>query len=563
MQSNEKGTAQAAPFFRLWGEAMIDYGDKRHGSAGFADSGMLMRAGLYRAAGGLYVGRDAQGRWLGSDEQAAMLLVGGARSNKGDHIVPWLVDGRYSDHIVSMDPKAQNGPIAQLQVAQGRRVINCDPRGRSELPAHRINPTSYLRADSPTLFPDSKLFAANWLPLSGSANGRFFEANAQRWVEAATVTLARADGVVTLPRLADLLGQIGQLTDDWLAFEEQMAGMPEPSIRQVVAELQAMRESSNPNAGGAAGIKGEIARTFAALSDPQLRAAVSPPFHFCFSELSASGAPPYLVNIMEAQEFAQTSAPVIKALYTAAMIYKRRTVRSRRQLWLLDEVGNLGSWPMAVDLATFGAGYGIRPVFVVQSSAQLANLAPQADRIIPNSCGTQIYKGVRDYQEAETISQMLGMQTIEYEDFHTNERARLENQQAFMAAVSGNGDPMQIGFEMAQREASLRHQTKAPRALLTPDEIMNRPNGTALVFMPGVLERPAEVSIPNYWKRRDLAGRYLGDPYHSPPGKVELRAAFGQRYRPVITEPAPDHLADWPQYRASGDWSYVKGHRPI
>ncbi|MDQ0314616.1 type IV secretory system conjugative DNA transfer family protein [Amorphus orientalis] len=541
---------------------MIDYADKRHGSAGFADARMRMQAGLYCATSGLYIGHDERRRWMGSDQQAAVLLVGGARSNKGDHIIPWLVDGRYPDHIVSMDPKAQNGPIAQLQVAQGRRVINSDPRGRSGLPAHRINPTSYLRADSPTLFPDGKLFAANWLPLSGSPNGRFFEANAQRWVEAATVTLARVDGVVTLPRLADLMGQIGQLTDDWLAFEERMAGMPEPSILQVVAELQAMRESSNPNAGGAAGIKGEIAKAFAALSDPQLREAVSAPFDFCFSELSAPGAPSYLVNIMEAQEFAQTSAPVIKALYTGAMIYKRRAQRSRRQLWLLDEVGNIGAWPLTVDLATFGAGYGIRPVFVVQSSAQLGNLAPHADQIIPNSCGTQIYKGVRDYGEAETISQMLGMQTIEHEDFQTNERARLENQQAFMAVLNGEADPVQTGFAMAQREASLRYQTKAPRALLTPDEIMNRPNGTALVFMPGVLERPTEVWVPNYWKRRDLAGRYLGDPYHSPPGKVELRTFFGQRFRSVITKPVPDRLADWPQYRACGEWSYVKGHRP-
>ncbi len=543
---------------------MIDYSKHRHGSAGLANERMLAAAGLYRAEQGLFLGHDLfHGRELRSDQQAAVLLVGGARSYKGDHIIPWKVDGHYGDHIISMDWKAQNGPIAQLQVLQGRRVINFNPRGRGRVPAHRINPTSYLRSDSPTLIPDAKLFASNMLPLSGSANGEFFEATGQRWIEATAVTLARVDGVVTLPRLADLLGQIGQLTDDWLGFEAHMASMPEASIRLVVEELKVARESDSPNAGGVSGAKAEIAKAFSCLSDPQLRDAVSAPYDFDFSELTAPGAQPYLVNIMEAQEFAATSGPVVRALYTCAMIYKRRAVGfSRRQLWLLDEIGNVGRWPMAVELATFGAGYGIRPVFVVQSFAQLANLARGAEQIIPNSCGTQIYKGIRDSNEARRISTMLGTQTIEVEDFHTNEQARLESELAAMQVLAGHMDPMQAGFEMAQRDSKLRHRTKVPRLVKTSDEITNMMNGNALVFMPGVLERPAEVRVPNYWKRSELAGRYLGDPFHSPDGRVELRTRLGQRFQPIITAPVPEALADWPQY-TSGYWSYVKGYRPL
>ena len=273
----------------LKAKAMIDYSEYRHGSAGLADERMLAEAGLYRAQQGLYLGHDDRGRMLLSDQQAAVLLVGGARSNKGDHIIPWLVDGHYGDHIISMDWKAQNGPIAQLQVLQGRRVVNFNPRGRGGVPAHRINPTSYLRGDSPTLIPDAKLFASNMLPLSGSANGEFFEATGQRWIEATAVTLARVDGVVTLPRLAVLLGQIGQLTDDWLGFEAHMASMPEASIRLVVEELKIARESDSPNAGGVSGVKAEIAKAFSCLSDPQLRDAVSPPYDFDFFRTDRAG----------------------------------------------------------------------------------------------------------------------------------------------------------------------------------------------------------------------------------------------------------------------------------
>ncbi|MBB4123962.1 type IV secretory system conjugative DNA transfer family protein [Martelella radicis] len=542
---------------------MIDYQAFPHGTASFADPHMIARAGLYRAKNGLYLGHDETGRALYSDQQAAVLLVGGARSGKGDHIIPWLVDGHYGDHIISMDWKSQNGAIAQLQVLQGRRVINWNPRGNGGVPSHRINPTSYLRGNSPTLIPDAKLFAASFLTLTGGANAKFFEETGQRWIEAVAVTLGRLAGVVTLPVLADLMNQIGLLSDDWLSFERHMAAMPEVSIRSVVEELKQARESDNPNAGGVSGVKAETKRAFSGLSDPQLRDAVSAPFDFDFEELTKPGCNPYLVNIMEAQEYAETSGPVIRSVYSGALVAKRRAIGARRQLWLCDEIGNIGAWPMAIGLATFGAGYGIRPVFVVQSAAQLAGLGKNAEKIIPNSCGTQIFKGIRDIREAKAVSEALGTQTITLEDFQTNERAKLENEQALLEVVSGRLDPMEAGFAMAQRDASLAHRIKTPRPLATGDEIVNRPNGRAFVFMPGVLERPADLTIENYWKRRDLAGRYLGDPYHSPDGKVEVGTAFGQRFKPVITEPVPDPFADWPQYRASGTWSYLKGYRPL
>lgn len=544
---------------------MIDYEQDRFGTAGFADARMLDAAGLYRAKNGLFIGEDEHGRKCHSSQMAALLLNGGARSGKGNLIIPWLVDGHFHDHIISMDWKGQNGSIAQLQVLQGRRVINFMPRGDRPVVAHRINPVSYIRGDSPTLFPDCKMFASNWLPMSGSKNGDYFEATGQRWIEATNVALARIDGSLTLPRLADAMTQFGSLSDEWLAIEEQMASMAEPSIQLVVSEIQQMRENGSSDSGGYTGVKGEIAKSFACLSDPQLRAAVSAPFDFCFSELSETNAAPHLVNIMEAQEFGHTSAPVIKSLYTCALIYKRRAVgTSRPQVWLLDECGNLKAWPLAVGLATYGAGYGIRPIYITQSMAQLNNLAPGALSIIPNSCGTQIYMGVRDFEnEGQRVSRMIGTKTIEHEDFLTNENARLANEQAMMQVLFEGADPFQAGMQMAQNEAKIAHKTKAPRAVLTPDEVMNLPYGKAIVFMPGVLERPAMTTLRNYWQRRDLAGRYLPDPFHpTPKGDVQVQTFFGRRYRDVIRESVPSKLAHLPQYQ-DGAWSYVQGYRPV
>ncbi len=103
----------------------------RLGSGGLANHQIRRRAGLF---GGreLFVGFDERGRACFSNQQSAVLLVGGARCGKGNLIIPWLTDGYYRDHIISMDWKAQNGSIAQLQALQNREVYNWDPRGRCE-----------------------------------------------------------------------------------------------------------------------------------------------------------------------------------------------------------------------------------------------------------------------------------------------------------------------------------------------------------------------------------------------------------------------------------------------
>ncbi len=542
---------------------MIDYERHRFGSAGFADERMLHQAELYRAKNGLFIGEDANGRQCYSSQQAAIWLNGGSRSGKGNFIIPWIIDGHFSDHVLLTDYKGQNGSIAQMQVPQGRHVINFMPRGDRPVQAHRINPVSYIRSDSPTLFSDTKRFTLNWLPSSGGKDS-YFQETGQRWIEAVGITRTRIAGELTLPRLADDMARFGTLHDEWLALEEHMASMAEPSIQQVVSEIQQMREGGSGDSGGFVGVKSDIAKSFACMSDPQLRAAVSPPFDFCFSELTMPGAPPYLVSIMEAMDKAESSAPVIKSLYTSALTYKMRSVgTSRDQFWLLDECAHSGRWPLAVTLASQTTGYGIRPAFVTQSRAQLDYLAPNASSIIPSNCGTQIFMGVRDYDEAKRVSDMLGTQTIEHEDFLTNENARLANEQAMMRVLNENADPFQAGVEMAQNEAKMVHKVKVPRLVLTPAEVLGLPNGTAIVAMPGTLEHPAFMRHRNYWQRRDLAGRYLADPFHpTAKGDVQVQISFGKQYRRVIREQVPPELSHLPQYQ-DGTWSYVEGYRPI
>lgn len=543
---------------------MIDLHEHRHGSAGGADARMRRQAGLNNRAG-FYIGTDEAGRHCHSNQQASLMICGGARSLKGSLIIPSLVDGCLNGdfgpaNIISMDWKKQNGEIAALQVKQGRHIISIAPRDDG---SNSIDVLSYIDPKSPELIPRAKLFAANWIPYSGSPQAQYFEGTAQRLTEAVLVTRARLMGSVTLPDLADVMSGLGDATDDWLSFEYHLSVAPEAQYRKVAQELSRLREQGS-DSGGYNGIKNEIAKAFSVMSDPQWRKVLSPPFDFCPSQLTLDGAPPYLVNIAENKDYAQTSAGVLRAIYTSFLIYKRRAPVSttREQVWLLDEIGNIGAWPMAVELATFGPGYRIRPIYVVQSTAQFDNLAPHASTIVPNSCGTQIFMGIRSVEQASLVSRQLGKTTLEYHDPAQIERAEAARSKALMGMVLGGADPVTAIMTASHNERMARQPKYMPRDLRTPDELLREPNGRAFVFMPGVLEQPFYAHIPKYWCRRDLAGKYLGDPFHAKPGTVEIKTWLGQRHRQVITEPVPAKYADWPQYRRSGLWSYVKGFRP-
>lgn len=537
------------------------YGQNRYGHAHFATPAQVQIAALYQARHGLYLGFDQTGRIVRSDQQSAVLLLGGARSGKSNHINPWLTDGAYPYHVVSMDWKGQNGLISQLQVLQKRHVINFGPRG-ADVPTHRINPVSFAKATSLTLIPDMQQFAASFMPMSGSANAQFFEKRAQDFVVAVGVTLARLNGELTLPELADLMGFFATNTETWKTFEFHMSVSPDGFIRAAAEEILQNRTSDDPNAGGFGGIRSEIAKSFSCMADPQLRAAVSAPFDFDFEALTEPDCPAHIVNIMESMEFVKTSAPVIKALYTNALIHKRRVLGSMPQIWLLDEIGNIGSWPLAMELGTFGPGYGIRPVYVVQSMAQLDNLAPRASQIIPNSCGTQIYKGVRDFAEARRLSNMLGDMTLRVEDTRTNTAAQLEQQRLMNEVLFEGRDPFKAGQTLALQETLAQHQTFMKRPLMTAEEIMTMHDDFSLVFMPGTLAAPLKVRVPKYWTRKDLRGCYLGDPFHDKPGSVSIASRFwGSKKARVITESVVDELAHLPQYK-DGTWSYVQGYKP-
>lgn len=235
---------------------------------------------------------------------------------------------------------------------------------------------------------------------------------------------------------------------------------------------------------------------------------------------------------------------------------------TREQFWLLDEIGNVGKWPMAVELATYGPGYGIRPAYIVQSTAQLDNLAPRASTILPNSCGTQIYTGTRSVEQATLINRQLGRVSLEFVDPQNLDRAQVARVKTLMRYSTGQCDLASVAAELAEHDRMAHQHQPMARDLRNVDEIINEANGKAFVFMPGVLEKPAYLTIKPYWMRRDLAGAAMPVPFHAKDlGFMDIPTRFGMRRRRIVSERVHRKNAHLFQYQ-SGYWSYLKGYKP-
>jgi type IV secretion system protein VirD4 len=479
------------------------------------------------------------------------LLVAGARSGKLRDVLAYNICAGICLHsALVLDLKGELAAISQNQTADAKFCIFWNPAALHGLPCHRINPVDYLRKDSRTLVSDTKLFAENMIPHSGSPQARYFEGRAREVLEGVTLTLVHLNNVLTFPDLFRTINLLISGGEAWLDFAFEMTECGFAIAGRIEDEIASAKKDSS---GGFKGILGELTRAVSCLSDPLLLDSVSPPFTFSMDDL-CDGQRAYQVYLMPPAEFAEAWAPVIKALFVAGMVYKSRSPSAPRQTWVLDELPQLGAFPLAVKLYSYGAGIGIRPWGVVQSLKQLKALGPDAETIIPASAALQCYFGVRDLDTASTLSRMIGNETLEHIDRHRRAAALHASQQAVQALLRG-GDPFRAGMEIAHHGQVANLPVLTQRPLRDPAEILGMPPDKQVIFTDGV-SHAIWADRRAYYDQPFMAGRYHPNPYHGPPDRLKVRTTHGYAWRRVIVEPVPPRFAPYPQY-ADGTWSRI------
>jgi len=532
----------------------------RFGSAAWASVGDMLRAGLFQSEGPVL--GYADDRILRLHNDAPLITVGGAGSGKLRDLLAYNLCGVRARNgkwlaplrMLVNDPRGELAAISiHNLVRMGKAGYCVNPYGLHGLPKLRVNPWALIDPKTSTFHADIKLVVADLITVSGASNSEYFELRAREWCEAIVKMLVHHNGGVTMPDLYDIVND-SESPEVWSHVERAMCGTPFPDVTRVAREISNKRENAPKEYGG---VVGEVFKSLSFLSDPAIRETLGGS-DFSLNVLCKEDCNVYIII---PAEYASLLAPMQRAIVGAAMLHKQRRPDAPRVLFLIDEAAQLGRFESLLRGYSYGRGMGIRMWSIWQDTGQIArNYGREALSGFLGSSQTRQFFGVRDLETARMVSSMLGNQTLEY-DASLDQATARNNKAHIVRALLDGADPFEAGLNYGQQARAAVNRTQQQRALMTPDEILNMPEERQILFISGLGLMPILANKYPYFKRREVAGGFLPNPYHPPRDRVRLASFFRHRTAKVITERVPTAFSHLPQY-ASGEWSFIEGYRP-
>lgn len=527
----------------------------RFGSASWSGANDLARAGMLGALPPIGFFDD---QFLSLDTDAPWITIAGAGAGKFSTLLSYTVSYSAFTRMIILDPRGEIAAVTMPNFAKCRSPAYClNPCGIAGLPMHRCNPLDILSRSNPRFHADCKFIAEALIPFSGGGNARYFEMRAREWVENLLKSLVEQHGAVSFPALFRAVNLIETDAQHWADQLQAMLNSSFESVRRTAGEMLTKQQDS-PKEFGA--VIGELYAHLNFLDDPMLQEALENPDFSLSALCDPRQAATLFVNVPI--EYVQLWAPVLRTMFTVAMLYKSRAPQAPRLTMIVDEAGQLGNFDALLRAFTFGRGAGVRAWALFQDTGQIVkNFGQPGLQGFLGSAALRQFFGVRDYQTASMISAMLGNETLEYDDTLRQAEAERSRFSAAMRIMNGD-DPFQAMYDMRHFDQASQVRTKQSRPLMTPDEILAMPEDRQILFVSGKNLKPIFAERHPYFMHPEMAGRFLPNPYHPPLDQVTIPSKRGPRVHKVVREPVPAALAHLPQYQ-DGTWSYVEGYRPI
>ncbi len=529
--------------------------EHRFGSGRFAARSEIEAAGLLRGSGLQhgFLGEEA----LGIETDASTISICGAGSGKTRDLLGYVVCGRDPGPMLINDPRGELAAISLHRLApQGVHGYYFNPVGIAGLPQHSCNILDILRLDDPAFHTNCKFISDGLIPVPPSAKEPYFGMRAREWVTCLIKDLVEHDGNASLPALYHTINLIEGDGDAWANRLERMLQSQFPDVRRCASEIL-NKQTDSPREFGS--ITGEIYAHTSFLADPALCAALEGG-DFSLADLVRSDLT-CRVHLNIPAEYMGIWSGVIKIFFIVAMLFKSRSPQARRVNLVIDECGQLGNFDAILRAVTFGRGAGIRCWTLWQDVGQIRrNLGESAVASLIGSSQVRQFYGVRDYETAKLVSDMLGQQTLSFDDHRYQEEARRYRLDVLRNAFGG-GDPFARAFEFHHYGEAASRKSKQTRFVCTPDEILSMPEDQQILFVSGMNLKPVRANKYAYFKRPEMAGKYLNNPYHGPSDKVQVMSPYGPEWLRIIEAPVPDEYSHFPQYQ-SGRMRYVE-HFPI
>ena len=538
---------------------MFNHEQDRYGSARIATLPELKRAGIVGGKRGASFGFDATKRhMLRVPGDGSIALFGGAGSGKSAGPYATCLLRNLVGNAVCLDLRSELTSISLLAASlAGYEVYSVNPTGMNGLPQHRTNPLHHLRITSPTIVADCQKGAMDIIPASqgGEERPKWWENDAQDWLTQLLLFDAERAGCASLRGVYKLITILQGDLDAWCIALEGMMRSRFASVQRFAGQIMELQRVGRD---GFTAPLGTLNTAFRFMQDPRIVEALSGN-DFTMDEVVA-GRKRMRVQIIIPIEYVQVWAPALRLLIGSAIQSKLRNIHAPALSLLIDECGQLGHFPSVREAYTFGRGARVFAMCAWQEISQIYGaFGHHGGNEIIGSAQIRVFKGVRTLDTARLVSEMAGTMTLSFDAVNEQSNARRLKQQAAQRVLAG-GSFLEACADLRHYRDAAVHRTKQPRALFTPDEVLNLPPSQMIAFASGLVEGPIVGHWLMYFEQPQLAGKYLANPYHDP-DRVRIPTLTGFKMARVITKRVPRRYAHLPQY-ASGTWSYVEGYRP-
>ena len=517
----------------------------RFGNARWADADDLARAGLFRDEGlpfGFY-----DDHLLRFDSDSPRVTIGGAGSGKLRDILGYVLCLPCQMPMAVLDPRGELWDISVGTLAEQNIFgYSWDPYGVGDV-FHSINPLDHLKPDSRTLFPETVRLARTLLPLSKSANGKYFELTAQNILIALIVHEVRTTGSINFPRLYELIHMIESGLERWA---DVLEAMMESEIRflRSAASVMIRRQQDTPKEFGA--VMGEIYAYTIWLSDKYVRDSLkggdASLQEMVNPSLNGGHIPRFHFKVPAA--FMDQCASILRVFFDTIMILKSRHRGSPRVLLLMDEAAQLQKFDSLKSAFSYARGDGCVCWAIFQSTSQIEEHYGRAGiQTFLSSAAMRQFFGVRDITTANIVSQMCGYETLEYDD-HGRQAEADHRMMGQINALLDGADPFETAQHMAHYgDASVR-KSQMRAALIDPSDVLGMLEDEAITFLSGKNLPPIYHNKYPYYERLK-AGQFYPNPNHPPIDRIQVKGSWGEKTLPVRRVPVPANMRQFPQYQ--------------
>jgi type IV secretion system protein VirD4 len=483
-----------------------DYERSKHGTFGTGRFATDDEMKIFHRPEGLVFGilEDKLLRFLG---EGLAIVIAPMRSGKGiTAVIIWLLE--YLGGCLVIDPKGENYAITAIsRRLLGHRVYRLAPMRIPKCPGpqHRFNPFDQVVTPSEHDREGQSRFQ-NDCQLLADGIVQFAEGDKAHFNDLAKTIIAGAiaDVAWRSPRHERNLGSVYRLLTSGEANVEawSKAMMANPQIGAGLPALcgQALTAAQGDERGS---FFTTLTRQVQWLADPLVQDSLSAS-DFDLNDVIQGRADLYVcVGAEYAQRFSRLFRVVINSAIQVALRQERRPKRNFKLV--LDEFAVLGQMTSLLDpktgagVVTYGAGYGIDTVVILQDRRQLdLNYGKDGATVWMGACNLLSIFGVSAAQgrEADELAALAGETTVvvqsDSQGVGTQDRG-----QPMGGNASGN-----LGISRSEQK----------RNVITGDELRRLKADEALVLTKAA-PYPMKVKRVAYFDRREWDYRYAVNPY--------------------------------------------------